>query len=144
MAKARKSVAVRKKSSKRGKASAKPARKLAVKYATLKKAKSKVQRAGMSAKKSAAKKKRPPKAMERRPAAEMPVETTIIDVVEEPAPGVVAVAEYESVRTATSISVSGEPERGEGVGLTSTLPVVPDQGERPAHGAEEQRDALTK
>ena len=146
MAKAKKRVAVRKKSSKRGKASTKPARKMATKHPTPKKTKSKVQRAGMSTKKSPAKKKRPPETMERRPVAEMPVETTvettIIDVIEEPAPGVVAVTEYESVQTATSIPAGSEPERGEGIGLAGTSPMVPDQGERPEHGAEEQRDAL--
>jgi len=145
MAKAKKRVAVRKKSSKRGKASTKPARKMATKHPTLKKTKSKVQRAGMSTKKSPAKKKRPPETMERRPVAEVPVttvETTIIDVIEEPAPGVVAVTEYESVQTATSIPAGSEPERGEGIGLAGTSPMVPDQGERPEHGAEEQRDAL--
>ena len=50
MAKAKKRVAVRKKSSKRGKASTKPARKMATKHPTLKKTKSKVQRARMSTK----------------------------------------------------------------------------------------------
>jgi len=144
MAKAKKRAAARKKSSKRGKASAKPARKKAAKHATLKK--SKAQRAGMSAKKSPAKKKRPPETMERRPVAEVPVETTvettIIEVIEEPALGVVAVTEYESVQTATSIPTGSELERGEGIGLAGTSPMVPDQGERPEHGAEEQRDAL--
>jgi len=120
MAKAKKRVAARKKSSKRGKASARPARKMAAKHAMPKKAKSKVQRAGMSAKKPAAKKKRPPEIAERRQVAEMPVETTIIDVIEEPAPGVVTVTEYESVRTATSISPGGEPQRGEGTGPAGT------------------------
>ena len=139
MAKAKKRVAVSKKSSKRGKASAKPARKMVVKRATLKKVKSKVQRAGMSAKKSPAKKKRSPETMERRLVAEAPVETTvkatIIDVIEEPAPGVVAVTEYESVQAATSIPAGSEPERGEGIGLAGTSPMVPAQGERPEHGA---------
>ena len=44
--------------------------------------------------------------METRPVAEAPVttvETTIIDVIEEPAPGVVAVTEYESVQTTEDI-----------------------------------------
>jgi hypothetical protein len=44
MVKAKKRVAIRKKSSKRGKASAKPARKKAAKRTTPKKAKSKVRR----------------------------------------------------------------------------------------------------
>ena len=144
MAKAKKRVAARKKSSKRGKASVKPARKM--KRTTPKKTKTKVQRAGMGAKKSPAKKKRPSETMERRPVAEIPiettVETTIIDVIEEPALGLVAVTEYESVQTATSIPTGSEPERGEGIGLAGTSPMVPDQGERPEHGAEEQRDAL--
>jgi len=145
MAKAKKRVAVRKKSSKRGKASTKPARKMATKHPTLKKTKSKVQRAGMSTK-SPAKKKRPPETMERRPVAEMPVETTvettIIEVIEEPALGVVAVTEYESVQTATSIPTGNEPERGEGIGLAGTSPMVPGQGERPKDGGQEQRDAV--
>jgi hypothetical protein len=55
MAKAKKRVATRKKSSKRGNAGAKLGRKMAAKHAKPKKAKSKVQRAGMSAKKRAAK-----------------------------------------------------------------------------------------
>ena len=38
----------------------------------------------------------------------------------EPAPGVVAVTEYELVRTATSISPSGEPEHGEGIAPAGT------------------------
>ena len=73
---------------------------------------------------------------------ETTVETTIIEVIEEPALGVVAVTEYESVQTATSIPTGSELERGEGIGLAGTSPMVPDQGERPEHGAEEQRDAL--
>jgi hypothetical protein len=119
MAKAKKRIAARKKSSKRGKASAKLARKKATKRATSKKATSKVRRAGMSATKPAAKKKRPPKTAAReapRQVAEVPVETTIIDVIEEPVPGVVVVTEYESVRTATPISPGGEAEGGEGTG----------------------------
>jgi hypothetical protein len=120
MAKAKKRVAARKKSLKRGKASTKPARKMAAKHTTPKKAKSKIQRAGMSAKKSAAKKKRPPETAERRQVAEVPVKTTIIDAIEEPVPGVIAVTEYESVQTATSILPGGEPERGEGIGPAGT------------------------
>jgi hypothetical protein len=123
MAKAKKRVAARKKSSKRGKASAKPARKKTAKRATPKRAKSKVRRAGMSATKRAAKKKRPPKTVAKksprkapRQVAEVPIETTIIDVIEEPVPGVVVVTEYESVRTGTPVSPGGEPEDDEGTG----------------------------
>ena len=139
MAKAKKRVALRKKSSKRGKASAKPARKLA-KNATTKKAKSKVQRARMGTKKSPARKKRPPETMERRPVAEVPVstvETTIIDVIEQPSPDVVAVTEYKSVETTTYIPVGGELESGEGAGPAGTSSMFQDQGERPGHEAEE-------
>ena len=101
MAKAKKRVAARKKSSKRGNVSAKPVRKLAAKRATPKKAKSKVRRAGMSAKKPAAEKKRRPGTAGRRPVAQMPAETTVIDVIEKPAPGV-------------------ETERGEAIGPAGT------------------------
>jgi hypothetical protein len=134
MAKAKKRVALRKKSSKRGKTSAKPARKLA-KNATTKKAKSKVQRARMGTKKSPAKKKRPPETMERRPVAEMPVSTveaTIIDVIEQPSPDVVAVTEYKSVETAT-YTAGGEPESGEGAGPAGTSSTFRDEGDRPGH-----------
>ena len=103
MAKAKKRVAARKKSLKRSTAKAKPARKLAAKHVTPKKAKSKVRRAGMSAKKPAAEKKRPPDTAGRRQVAQMPVETTVIDVIEKPAPG-----------------VGGETERGEAIGPAGT------------------------
>jgi len=93
MVKAKKRVATRKKASKRGKASAKPARKKAAKRATPK--------------------KRPPKAVakmapKRAPRRGAPViEDTIIDVIDEPVPGVVRVTEYETIRTTT-------PKRGAG------------------------------
>lgn len=114
MAKAKKRVAARKKSSKRGKASAKPARKKVAKRAAPKKSKSKVRRA--SATKPVAKKKRPPKTAARRAPTqvlEVPFETTVIDVIEEPVPGVVVVTEYESVRTGTPISPDREPGSGQ-------------------------------
>lgn len=115
MAKAKKRVAARKRSSKRGKTSAKPARKKAAKRTTPNKAKSKVRRAP----KPAAKKKQPSKIAARkapRQVAEVPIETTIIDVIEEPVPGVVVVTEYESVQTATPISPGRLPKRGKGTG----------------------------
>ena len=93
MAKAKKRVATRKKASKRGKARAKPARKKAAKRATPK--------------------KRPPKtaakmAPRKAPRQGVPViEDTIIDVIDEPVPGVVRVTEYETIRTTT-------PKRGPG------------------------------
>ena len=119
MAKAKKRVATRKKSSKRGKASAKPTRKAAAKRTTTKAAKSKVRRAGNSASKPAARKKgredRGKKAPGKAPRqVVVPVETTIIDVIEEPVPGVVVVTEYESIRTGASIlqDTGREPKRG--------------------------------
>jgi hypothetical protein len=120
MAKAKKRVATRKKRSKRGKASAKPARKTAAKRTTPKQAKSKVRRAGGGAPKPAVKKKRPPKTAARKAPRKaprqvvVPVEDTIIDVIEEPVPGVVVVSEYESIRTGTPISSGREPKRGVG------------------------------
>jgi hypothetical protein len=98
MAKAKKRDAPRKRSSKRGKANAKPARKLAAKQATPKKAKSKVKRTAVSANKPAAKRKRSPEPVKTMQVAAMPVETTPIDVIDEPAPGVVAVTEHESAQ----------------------------------------------
>jgi hypothetical protein len=129
MANANKRVAVRKKSSKRGKGSTKSARKMAAKNATLKKVKSKVRRA----KKSVAKKRRPLETVERTSKAEMLVETTAIDTIKEPASSVVAVAEYKSVETATDISAGGEPKCDEGTSPAGTSSMFPDQGERPGH-----------
>ena len=102
MAKAKKRVVARKKSSKRSNVSPKPAR-LAAKRATPKKAKSKARRAGMGAKKPAAEKKRPPDTAGRTQVAQMPVETTVIDVIQKPAPG-----------------VGGETEHGEVIGPAGT------------------------
>ena len=51
---------------------------------------------------------------EPRQVLEVPVETTIVDVIEEPVPGVVVVTEYETIRTATPISSGPEPKRGVG------------------------------
>jgi membrane protein involved in colicin uptake len=103
MAKAKKRVAARKKSSKRGNVSTKPARKLAAERATPKKAKSKARRADMSTKKPATEKKRPPDTAGRRQVAQMPVETTVTGVIGKPAP-----------------DVGVETERGEVVGPAGT------------------------
>ncbi len=87
MAKAKKRLATRKKASKRGKASAGPARSKASKRTTSKK------RAPKTAAKIA------PRKAQRQG---VPViEDTIIDVVDEPVPGVVRVTEYETIRTTT-------------------------------------------
>ena len=143
MAKAKKRVAARKQSSKRGKASAKvsakAARKIAAKHATLKKVKSKVRRAGMSARKSAASKRREPEMVEALPVAEMPVETTIIDVIEDPAAGLIATTEYHSIQAETAISVCAEPNTGEvSIGPADISTIASDQGV-PEHEAEDQR-----
>ena len=87
MAKATKRVTTRKKASKRGKASAKSSRKKVAKRGTLKKRPRKT-----SAKKAPRKVGR-----QRVPV----IEDTIIDVVDEPVPGVVRVTEYETVRMTT-------------------------------------------
>src|SRR5665811_2566636 len=115
MAKAKKRVATRKKSSKRGKASARPARKKAAKRTKPKQAKSKVRGAA----KPMAKKQRPSKVAARkaptkppRQVVEVPVEDTIIDVIEEPVPSVIVVTEYETIRPATPISSGLVPKRG--------------------------------
>jgi hypothetical protein len=117
MAKTKKRVATPKKSSKRGKASAKPARKKAARHTKPKQTKSKVRGAA----KPMTKKQRPSKIAARkvprktpRQLVEVPVEDTIIDVIEEPVPGVVVVTEYETIRTATPISSSSGPKRGVG------------------------------
>jgi hypothetical protein len=84
MAKAKKRIATRKKASKRGKASVKPAREKAAKRATTKK----------RPRKTAAK-----MAPKKAPRQGVPViEDTIVDVIDEPAPGVVRVTEYETIR----------------------------------------------
>jgi hypothetical protein len=122
MAKAKKRVAT-KRGSKRVKLSAKPARKKAAKHTTSKKEKSKIRRGGTSVPKSAVKKKRRSKTAARKVASiapeqmvELPVETTIIDVIEEPMPGVIVVTEYESVQIATPTLPAGEAERRKDVG----------------------------
>jgi hypothetical protein len=146
MAKAKKRVAARKKSSKRGKASArvsaKAARKIAAKRTTLKKAKSKVRRAGMSARKSAARKRREPGMVEALPVAEMPVETTIIDVIEEPVPGLIATTEHHSIQAGTAIPAGDELNSGEvSIGPADISTIASDQGV-PEHEAEDQRGTL--
>jgi hypothetical protein len=113
MAKAKKRVATRKKSSKRGKASTKPARKKAAKRMTPKQAKSKVRGAAKRQRQSKSAARKAPSKTPRQ-AVEVPVKDTIIDVIEEPVPGVVVVTEYETIRTATPISSSPEPKPGVG------------------------------
>ena len=107
MAKAKKRVTTRKKSSRRGKASTKSAGKKAAKHTITKKAKSKVRRAGRGALESTARKKQPlktaarkaPRNAAREVGAVPVVEDTIIDVIDEPMPAVFRVTEYETVQT---------------------------------------------
>jgi len=104
------------KAKKRGKASAKPARKKAVKRTTMKKAKPKVRRARMNPPKRTTRKKFRAKISTGKPAkaeAAPRRETTIIDVIEEPAPGVFVVTEYETTRTVPPPSSGREPTRGD-------------------------------
>jgi membrane-bound ClpP family serine protease len=88
MAKARKRIATRKKASKRRKASTKPARKKTAKRATPKKRRPKT-----------VAKIVPRKILIQGVPA---IEDTIIDVIDEPLPGVVRVTEYETIRTTTA------------------------------------------
>jgi hypothetical protein len=93
MTKAKKRIAMRKKAPKRGKASAKATRKKGAKSATPKKRPSK-----------AVAKMVPRKTLRQGVPV---VEDTIIDVIDEPIPGVVRVTEYETIRMTT-------PKRGAG------------------------------
>ena len=98
MAKARKRIATRKKASKRRKASARSARKKAAKRATQKKRTPK-----------AVSKVTPRKTLRKG----VPViEDTIIDVIDEPIPGVVRVTEYETVST-TALKEGSGPDTEE-------------------------------
>ena len=131
----RKALARKKTASKRGKARtrAKSASKKVVKRAGAKtKAKKTATRAGAKrrakkvAKRAAAKaragkhgvpKKAAPRTLEPpRTAAEFPDETVIVDIIEEPAPGVVVVTEFEAVRTSRPETPTRPPEGGEGSG----------------------------
>ena len=132
MAKAKKSAAARNKSSRRGKASVKPARKKTVKHAARKKSssrskakvksarkdaekraapkkvKSKVRRANKLAPKPEMEVKRTPDVAEARQAvAEVPVETSIITVIEEPT-GVLAVEEYQEEKQVPEAAETGQ------------------------------------
>jgi hypothetical protein len=60
-----------------------------------------------AAKKAASKPARKPARKAPREVVEVPVETTIIDVIEEPVPGVVVVTEYESVQVMPPNSPGG-------------------------------------
>jgi hypothetical protein len=117
MAKAKKTLATRKRSSKRLKAGAKAARK-ALNRGKRKQGRSKVRGAA----KVRAKARRPAKLEKKKASskprgqvADLPVRETIIDVIEEPIPGTIIVTEYEAVRTTSPISASSEasasPER---------------------------------
>ena len=101
MAKRKKRAAARKTASKRGKAlhnsapkrvAPKKAKKSVKKAAKKRKSEA---RGGVTVKAPARKRKQRP-----APALEMPIETAIIDVIEEPAPGVMVISEFEAVRVA--------------------------------------------
>jgi hypothetical protein len=98
MAKAKKRRTTSKKNSRRGKVSVKKA----AKPMRPKKAKSKVRQTSKRALKSIARKKTPSKHAAKSAQRKAPVvEDTIIDVVDEPVPGVVRVTEYETLRITT-------------------------------------------
>ena len=90
---------------KRSKVRASSTRQKGAKRAAAKKVRSKVRKTAHSARNVTAKKRPGPKsaarkAMRKPPTAtvKLPVEDTIIDVVDEPAPGVIRVTEYEVIR----------------------------------------------
>jgi hypothetical protein len=114
MAKARKRTGAGKVASKRRKAGGKTTPKKVARRVAPKKAKAKVQRAIKTSSKSSARKRPLPKAAEKttKVAAEMPVvETTVIDVIEEPVPGVLMVTEFET--TTVMVPSEGAAERKE-------------------------------
>ena len=104
MAKAKKSAPS--KASKRRKAIANPIRGKMAKRTSAKKVKAKRGPAAKRPLKSIAKKKRASNIVARKPLRKTPrqslVQDTIIDIVDEPAPGVVRVTEYEMVQTPNS------------------------------------------
>jgi hypothetical protein len=102
MAKAKKRSATRKKAVKSKKA--KPARKKAVKRAAPKK-KSRKPAAKVTSRKAL--KKAPKKAPRQRKPV---VEDTIVDVIDEPVPGVIQVTEYETITTTSPQSGSDTEE----------------------------------
>ena len=102
-------IATRKKGSKRHKASVKLVRKAAAKRTMAKKAKSKVRRAGGVARRSMTKKQQPSKVAATEASrktldqlVEPLVKDAIIDMIGEPARGVVDVTEVETIDTANS------------------------------------------
>jgi hypothetical protein len=112
MAKAKKRVA--RKSSKRRKARPASARKKVAKRAAPKKAKFKARKPARSVRKATIKKKRSPKVTAKRSLRKLPsqtiqVEDTIVDVIDEPSPGMTRITEYETVRAITP-ETDAEPE----------------------------------
>ena len=104
------------KAKKRGNASVTSARKKSTKRATMRKAKPKTQRTRRNPPKRTTRKKLPeniPAGTQATAQVTPRIETTIIDVVEEPAPGVVVVTEYETTRTAPPPLPGREPKRGD-------------------------------
>jgi hypothetical protein len=113
MAKRKRRASARKKmAAKRGKARAriKSTRRKVAKRAG-RKTKAKKQATKPRAKRAAPKKVTPQSVEPPRRPAGATEETVIIDIIEEPAPGVVVVTEFESVQTTTPL-----PEGGEGFG----------------------------
>jgi len=115
MAKTKKRASASRKSSKRGKQKAKASRKTVAKRAASKKTKSKVRRAAVRAAKPRAEKESPPQiaaAIEAlRQVTAMPLETTITNMIEEPQPRRVVVAEHEPGAPAAPTTGGAESER---------------------------------
>jgi hypothetical protein len=79
--------------------------------------KAKKQATKARAKRAAFKKAAPRPTEPPRQPVEAPDETVIVDIIEEPVPGVVVVIEFESVRTRRPETLTPRPEGGEGSGL---------------------------
>lgn len=115
MAKGSKGVATRRRRSKGRKVSAMSARKKAAKRGKAKQGGSKVRPANVSARKKSPSKLAETKTARKKaggPAVGLPIEETIIDVIEEPVPGTIMITEYETVRTSNSVSSGSETNRG--------------------------------
>jgi hypothetical protein len=81
-----------------------------------------------------AKKKRSPVKAERTPVAEMSVESTPIDIIEESTPNV-GVTKDETVQIETHVSADDESRQGEAIPPAATSIMAPHQSQRPEHEA---------
>ena len=100
MAKRKKRVTARKATTKRGKTPRKRVARLAAPKKAKRSVKKRSKKLTTKARRGRVNAKMASRKRKRRPAPAMPVEAAIVDVVEEPVPGVVVVSEFEAVRVA--------------------------------------------